>query len=286
MAAVVPPVIIVLDLSTLSASSTREWLGFSRVGTCYVPKVIQEEMRFLHDRAPDPDLERVARDFQRFYRTSGWKISDAIAHHPSLRSSTGESLTKRVRISLAVARCAYGLAEDNPNSLVVLSASDRTLLQRIYDMKVPNLCAINGPTLLQWSQSGQRPIAVVQKMQHMRLSPSMARPNIESYRTSTAPPLTQVQENTRIQSFSSIHSPSKAKFVHTPSSPNWLPELISGISALLALGVAGMIAWMLYLRIKADQTNPQSTQTMDPDVVAIAQTTHNISPFLEKISES
>ncbi|MBF2090760.1 MAG: hypothetical protein IGR80_09675 [Synechococcales cyanobacterium K44_A2020_017] len=256
MATAIPPVEVVLDLSTLSATNTREWMGFARVGTCYVPKIIHEEMRFLHERAPDPDLERVAREFNRFYRDCQWHISDAIAHHPALRSSSGEALTKRNRIGLAVARCAYGLAEDNPTHLVVLVVSDRAMMQRIYSMKVPNLCAINGAMLLQWSQTGQRPIPIIQKIQEMRIS-SGTRARL-AVNASSSSHSTYIQTSTRIQSNSSPRP--RSPVIHAPvaSTPSWLPDVISILTALAALGIAIAVGWYMLSHSASQQSSPQS----------------------------
>jgi hypothetical protein len=259
MATALPPIEVVLDLSILSATSIREWMGFSRVGSCHIPKVIYEEMRFLHDRAPDPDLERVAREFNRFQRESQWQISDAIAHHPALRSSTGEALTKRHRIGLAVARCAYGLADDNPSHLVVLVVSDRAMLQRIYSMKVSNLCAISGSMMLQWSQTGQRPIPVIQKVQEMRiLSNSRTRITAQTVNRSESSGSTYIQASTRIQSNSEPRR--RPVVIHHPiaSTPSWLPDFISILTALLAMGVAIAVGWYLLSHSAAQQGRPQS----------------------------
>ena len=121
---ITPPVIVVLDISALSLGSQREWLEFSRVGEIHIPQAVYEEMKFLHGRTPDPDLEALARAFHRFYPSSRWNVTDATAHHPSL-TAAGQALTKRARIALASARCAYALALNFPNSLTVLVTNDR-----------------------------------------------------------------------------------------------------------------------------------------------------------------
>jgi len=261
MVTAIPPVDIVLDLSTLSATSTRDWMGFARVGNCHIPKIIHEEMRFLHERAPDPDIERVAREFNRFYRESKWTINDALAHHPALRSSTGEAMTKRNRIGLAVARCAYGVAEDNPTHLVVLAVSDRAMLQRIYSMKVPNLCAVNSAMLLQWSQTGQRPIPIIQKIQEMRIA-SGARARVAAGGSSAAASKTFIQTPTRIQSDSEARRRPRVQAVHPPSTPSWIPDFVSIVLALAALGVAIAVGWYMLSHFNSEQASPQSQRTM------------------------
>lgn len=259
MTTVIPPILLVLDVSVLSSASTRDWLGFSRVGACYLPKIIQEEMRFLHERAPDPDIERVAREFQRFQKTADWKVTDVVAYHPMLKSATGEAYTKRVRVSLAVARCAYGLSQANPTKLVVLVASDRNLLQRIYDMQVPNLCSINGGTLLNWSQAGQRPVAVIQKIQQMRNSGNIPHP-----RDRSEIPKTQIQTNTRIQSGYPKRTPARNSQIHPDiSTPTWLKDMFSIAFALLTMAVAGFVIWLLIAKANSDRANPQSVYRPD-----------------------
>lgn len=163
-----PPIILVLDVSTLTKTDIRDWLGFSRAGTCFIPQTVFEEMRFLYDRSPDADLERVSREFNRFHPSSGWRIVDASGHHPLLKSSSGRALTRRVRVALAVARCAYGVAQQSSHSLVVLVADDESIAQRIADMRTANLTSISCADLLQWSRSGQRPGEVQSKLQAMR----------------------------------------------------------------------------------------------------------------------
>ncbi|MGK7891742.1 MAG: PIN domain-containing protein [Leptolyngbyaceae cyanobacterium] len=275
------PVRLVLDIGTLSATTTREWLGFSRAGECYLPHVVYEEMRFLFDRSPDPDLERVAREFNRFYSSSGWHISDATGHHPELKASTQQGLTKRARVALAVARCAYGEAQYNPRHLVVLVTSDRSILQRIYDLQVPNLTGVASAGLLQWSRNGERPIAVTQKLQQIRdlgdsfsgfsvqphdvTTPTRTRRTGMSSQQSTGRyrSATRVQSNpTRIQTRTGISSPkrrSKTTKVtkHVNPVPAWLPQLISMLSAFAALAVAGGIIWLMFFTSYLDRFLPK-----------------------------
>jgi hypothetical protein len=273
---VIPPVLLVLDLSILSATTTRDWMGFSRVGICHIPKIIDEEMHFLHDRAPDPELERVARDFRRFFKESNWKVSEGVSYHPMLKSSTGEAYTKRVRLALAVSRAAYSLSLENPTKLVVLAVSDRNLQQKIYDMQIPNLCAINSPTLLQWSQTGQRPIAVIQKIQQMRsggLLPTAATRGNGS---------TRIQQQTRVQSGyprSRPHSQIPQAYVETP---RWMKDLVAIALALGALVVAGVVVWFLINHANSQYATPQQntrTVLVDPPISLPPAELRGLSPY-------
>lgn len=217
-----PPVLLVLDISTLSAVAPQEWVEFSRVGSCVIPQVVYEEMRFLYDRSPDPDLERIAKSFTRFYPNSGWQISDANAHHPELKAATGQAMTKRARVSLAVARCAYGLAQTVPNSLVILVSKDRSLLQRLHQIPSRNLCGVTDDALLQWSRTGQHPISVSQKLQQFR----------------SATPRSAVRVPPSAKS-----SPLRRRALFLPS---WFPDIVSLLSAAIALAIAGVIGWALF----------------------------------------
>jgi hypothetical protein len=267
-----PPIILVLDISTLSSTSTREWLGFSRAGSCYIPQVVYEEMRFLYERSPDPDLERVARDFNRFYSTSGWQITEVTGHHTILKSATGYALTKRMRVALAVARCAYGLAEQHPKTLVVLVASDRAILQRLYDIQAPNLAGIPGSALLQWTKTGQRPIAVTQKLQQLRTSGSLSpiSSTISYTNASTSTPLSSRSSYSETQprvsrprSTTPSRTSSKTKKARKSKAfvlPPWLPQFMSMASAVVALGLAGYVLWALFFTNMFDRFLPKEPQ--------------------------
>jgi hypothetical protein len=241
----IPPVILVFDISALSAASCSEWREFSRVGSCYIPQIIYEEMKLMFDRSPDPDLERIAKDFNRFYSGSNWKITEADAHHAALKMGAGQSLTRRARVSLAVGRCAYGLSQTFQTSIVVLVSKDRSLLQRLYEIPEVNLCGITGDALLQWSRSGLRPIAVIQKVQQFRTAHGM--------HVKKADP-----------SHSERHSPaasaskSKPALVHTEMSfPVWLPDAASMALAFLGVAIAGYLVW--YMLQLVNQKTPVPT---------------------------
>jgi hypothetical protein len=233
--AALPPVLLVLDVSALSTATAQEWLEFSRVGGCVVPQTVYEEIRLLFDRSPDPDLERIAKSFNRFYPNSGWQISDANAPHPELKSSTGQAMTKRARVSLAVGRCAYALAQMVPNSMIVLVTQDRTLLQRFSQIQLPNLCGITTEALLQWCRTGQRPVNVSQKFQQFRVA--IAQPG---YRAVSQPYRATVSERKPTKPVKSV------PLRNSLSLPDWFPDLISLLSAIVALAIAGVIGWALF----------------------------------------
>jgi hypothetical protein len=231
----IPPVILVFDISALSAASCSEWREFSRVGSCYIPQIIYEEMKLMFDRSPDPDLERIAKDFNRFYASSNWKITEADAHHAALKMGAGQSLTRRARVSLAVGRCAYGLAQTFQTSIVVLVTKDRSLLQRLYEIPEVNLCGITGEALLQWSRSGLRPIAVIQKVQQFRTAHSERHNAVEA--SAERPKPTAVHAEIAL--------------------PTWLPDAASMVLAFLGVAIAGWLIWTM-LQLVNKETPPST----------------------------
>ena len=225
----VPPVILVFDISALSAATPSEWREFSRAGSCYVPQVVYEEMKLKFDRSPDPDLERIAKAFNRFYATSGWRITDVTGHHAALKVGSGQALTQRSRVSLAVGRCAYGLAEVTPGSLVVLVTKDRPLLQRLYEIPAVNLCGITVENLLQWSRTGQRPIPVSQKLQQFR-----ATHGIQPTGTTGTSQTYQRTSPTRSTAAPVTVKPTKTRRRDLTFTPDWLPDLTVSYTHLRA----------------------------------------------------
>lgn len=263
--AAVPPIVLVFDISALSAASPSEWREFSRVGSCYVPQVVYEEMRLLFDRSPDPDLERIAKSFNRFYASSGWKITDAHAHHPALKVASGQALTRRARVSLAVGRCAFALSQDFPNSLVVLVSKDRSLLQRLSEVPATNLCSITTESLLQWSRTGQRPIAVSQRFQKFRTTHGLGASTSavgQAYQ-----PTSPTRTTTRVATQTIKPAPLRNSVRNSVATPDWLPDVISLLLAIAGLAIAAYLIWFL---ISSDVLKKYWPQTLKPTDFPVA----------------
>ncbi|MGI0487789.1 PIN domain-containing protein [Pantanalinema rosaneae CENA516] len=183
-----PPLLIVLDISALLAGRTRDWQEFSRTGECYVPRAVLDEMAVLKDHAPEPEIESIAREFDRFYPQSGWKEATAIADHESLKPAAGHTLSKKARLSTTVLQHVYGLAERRSDALVVLVANDQPLLKRLPALDMPNLCGLPLPALINWSRTQRRPPVVTHHMQDMKKSPAQVASNVAARPTSTSGP--------------------------------------------------------------------------------------------------
>ena len=234
-----PPVLVVLDLSTLMGSSTREWQDYSRIGSCYLPQVVYEEVEFLSGRAPEPDLEKTAREFLRFFPNSGWQLTNVNSSHPALTPPAGQTLSKQARLTLAVAQCAYGLSIEHSGELVVLVSTVQQLLQRLGGLQSTNLCGITPAALLQWARTGQRSPAVTQQMQAI----------IQTARSNTSAPTASTPSLPTARGKAPITGPASA--VRTPavsrnsSAARGLSGLIASLLVLLGLAIVGGFAWRI-----------------------------------------
>lgn len=167
--AALPPFLVVLDISALMASGVKHWQEFSRIGECFIPKAVLEEIQLLCDHAIEPAQARTAKEFVRFFPQSGWKATTSIAQHPVLKPAEGHTLSKKTRLSLATAQAAYGLARNRPEGLVVVTANDQGLIQRLRMLNTPNLCGLPLTVLVQWSRSARKPPVVTNQLHAMRL---------------------------------------------------------------------------------------------------------------------
>lgn len=176
--------LLVIDLSVLLSVRSKEWQEFAKIGECYLPVMVFEEMKFLSKRAPEPEQEKAAREFLRFYPHSRWQQTTESRSHPSLTPVGGEALSKKARLSLTVAECAYGLAHQQRSSggFVVLVADDHNLLQRAQAVRSPNLCGIPVTALIQWARTGQIPPVITQKQQLTGTATASRRSTVSSSR--------------------------------------------------------------------------------------------------------
>ncbi|MGE5656694.1 MAG: PIN domain-containing protein [Actinomycetota bacterium] len=169
-----PIVYLIFDLGALMAGNTQIWREYGKVGSCYVPEVVFEEIDFLAQRAPEPAQEKVAREFQRFFPESGWQRTDAQETHPAIEPGRAANQSKYTRLVVATAHCVYGFAQENPQALVVFISNGQPLLKRMQALQATNLCGITTAMLLQWVRKGERPIWVSEQLQKMIESLSLS----------------------------------------------------------------------------------------------------------------
>lgn len=235
-----PSFVIVFDTTALLAGKTHEWQQFSQVGECLVTEGVLETMNTLCDRAPEPAIEATAREFTRFYPTSGWKTSLAIAEHPLLKPADGHTLSQRARLSLEVLKCAYGVARRRRDSLVIVVANDQLMLQKIQALNAKNLCGIPLAALMQWSRTQRRPAAVAHYLQLTR-SPETTAPITTSRQTISSKSYTS-QPTGRV---ATAPTPVLSRSVRKTSArrPAHWSRLVANSVNLLVVMTVSAIAW-------------------------------------------
>ncbi|XHX77003.1 MAG: PIN domain-containing protein [Stenomitos frigidus ULC029] len=184
--ATLPPFLILLDISALMASGVKHWQEFSRIGDCFIPKAVLEEIQLLCDHAIEPAQARTAKEFVRFFPESGWKATTSIAQHAALKPTEGHILSKKTRLSLATAQAAYGLARNRAEALVIVAANDQGLIQRLRMLNTPNLCGLPLTVLVQWSRTARKPPVVTNQLHAMRLLVGAVAPTASRMTTSAA----------------------------------------------------------------------------------------------------
>ncbi|MFM9267217.1 PIN domain-containing protein [Tychonema sp. BBK16] len=166
MANQLPPVLVTFDADVLMAGRTQIWQEYAKVGSCYLPEVVYDEIDYLTGKAVEKAQEQVAREFMRFFADSGWIITDAQETHRSLEPSI-KNQSKPAMLVVATAQCVYGLAQEHPDALVIFVSNSQPLLKRIASVASANLCGITGAMLLNWARKAERPAAATQQLQSL-----------------------------------------------------------------------------------------------------------------------
>ncbi|MEG4804956.1 PIN domain-containing protein [Microcoleus sp. ARI1-B5] len=166
MANQLPPVLVTFDADVLMAGRTQVWQEYAKVGSCYLPEVVYDEIDYLTGKAVEKAQEQVAREFMRFFAESGWIVTDAQETHRALEPSI-KNQSAQAMLVVATAQCVYGLAQEHPDSLVVFVSNSQPLLKRIGSVGAANLCGITAAMLLNWARKGERPPAATQQLQSL-----------------------------------------------------------------------------------------------------------------------
>ena len=232
-----PPIFLLFDLSALLVGKPREWQEFARLGSCYVPQLVYQEIQALSQIGIERNHEQTAKGFCRFFAESNWQLTGAGALHPSLQPSDGQNMSKRARLTQAVAECAYGFARSSPGRLVVLISNDQSMLKRIQSLGVANLCGVPMSATLIWSRSDRKPLSVAQHLQAMRSTTvtvggmtASRRPQASLSKQTALRPVGKPQS--RVRSVQPIYH-----------QPDLFRQIMSGLSALVAVTIAVSIIW-------------------------------------------
>jgi hypothetical protein len=242
-----PSCFLVFDTTALLTSQSRSWQEFNRVGSCYVPSGVTEAMKQLSEQAADSTTRETAREFGRFFPTSGWRSTQSYATHPSLKPAEGHEISSRARLSLAIAQAAYGLARSHPEALIVLVSNDKGLLQRLEPLDVKNVCGISLDALVLWSRSQRRPSAISHQLQVMRV----AQASSTSQWPSTSVSKTTANQSTQITTPVVTATPARTQTftaVRRPPVRNsrWRSRLSNTFYNLLILAGLGIATAMLW----------------------------------------
>lgn len=157
-----PRIFLLIDLNTFFACKPYEWLEFSRVGRCYVPQVVYEELEAWAMSRSESIESKIAREFRRFMLESDWQLTR------SLISTESRPMTRRARLALDVRNSAEDLARSSIGRLVVVVSNDRALVQQVQALKFDNLTGIPVSTLLAWSRTQRQPPIVLQHLRSMQ----------------------------------------------------------------------------------------------------------------------
>jgi hypothetical protein len=220
MANQLPPVLVTFDADVLMAGRTQVWQEYAKVGRCYIPEVVYDEIDYLTGKAVERAQEQVAREFMRFFADSGWIATDAQETHRALEPSI-KNQSKQAMLVVATAQCVYGLTQEHPDALVVFVSNSQPLLKRLASVGIANLCGITGAMLLNWARKGERPAAATQQLQSLmrtlaeRKSNQRNRSRIDDAASKTgtsASRLTGTRGGSQLKSESSFSKTSKTGF--------------------------------------------------------------------------
>ncbi len=236
--------LLIFDTTALLAGKTPHWQEWARFGQCVIPQAVEDEIQFLSRQAPDPNQESIAREFLRYRSAGDFQVTAASALVGST-APEGQSLSKRARLEQTIAECAYALAKHQVGTLVIVVSDARTVVRRIQDLGIPNLCAISLAELRTWIRQQDRPKAVEQAIQRMPGPPIPASPL-----KSGATPGTSSQSPPPLQPLPSTQTQTQTRKSKPKGSGFWrfIQRTWATITLLIALGLlagSGLVAWRL-----------------------------------------
>ena len=223
-------IILVFELRSILAGKTRDWNEFNTVGSCLIPQLIIEELDYLTKRATNPDDEKTAREFMRFFPDSGWQTSMITSPHASLSASEGENMSKNARLQLATAESVSAIALSNSDKLIVFVANNNNLKNQIEELNISNLSTLTLTQFTQWIRTKQLPINVSQKK-------SSLSSNNKEILTSTPTAKPKKSSNQRAYTY---QSRAKVKKKENP-----LSFIIPSVLTVAGVLFVGILSWYL-----------------------------------------
>ena len=158
-----PQIFLLIDLNSLYACKPYEWLEFSRVGSCYVPQAVYQELDAWASSRSESIESKIAREFRRFMLEGDWQLTRS-----ALLTEAHRPFSRRARLAVEVRHCAEDLAHSSIGRLIVVVSNDRALVQQVQTLRMDNLTGIPVSTLLTWSRTKRQPPIVLQHLRAMQ----------------------------------------------------------------------------------------------------------------------
>ena len=271
-ALIIPSAILLFDLSAVLETEPRDWQAFARIGPCWFPQRVYDELRALAQSAIDPAHTSKARAFLQWIEQakSGQVVTDSL-DHPALKPVAGQTLSYRARLGLEISRCAHGVAQAHPENLIVLVTNTPMAFQGLQAVQAVNLCVLPVKPVLVWSRTDRKPSLVAQQLLALRNAPrsnlrgstlTVMQPRshaISGDRTPSQPPsrspspphaIPSSARRSSSPSRSTRPSPSRSEEPLSSVRPSAAAQIFSGTIALVVLLMVIATAWYVL--------NPQS----------------------------
>jgi len=150
--------ILIFDRTAILANNIHFWREVSNLGTCIVPQAVIEEINAIVEGfSPDSSHKESAPEFYRFLPTSNWNTSGVSDVHPHLSQKLGNALSRKSRLDLGVAQCAYGMAILHTEAVVILVTDAQNIIQAVTQLHIENLTAANCATVKGWLRTKEIP---------------------------------------------------------------------------------------------------------------------------------
>lgn len=160
------------DRGAILATNSHFWKAAAKFGFCLLPQLVVDEVNRTAEEASvnasqNSSAENAAVEFMRFLPKSNWQVTDLIKTHPELITADNQpsnQLSRNARMSFLVGQYAYGVADHERERLTILVTDDQTLIRKINELNIDQLCATSAIAVKQWVFSGEIP-SVIERAQ-------------------------------------------------------------------------------------------------------------------------
>ncbi len=234
-------IVLVFEPSTILNHQEKDWSQYHRLGETYLPQIALTELEFLTNRAVLPEEEKAAREFMRFFPNSHWQIHKGLSSHQTFVRAEGENLSKKARLQYCIAQSVYDLSLQLPLKLIILVTNNQNLRTNLAQTQTQNLITLTLAQFNLWLRTQQKPTVVIETIE--QLTNSNLNPTTQSINPSIEM-VAKPQKNQILKTSNKTVTKQKIKKV-TANQFNLIPNFISGILALGALFLVGILIWFL-----------------------------------------